>query len=152
MKILFVCLSIAMLVACKSEHFIHYTYNGITITRVDENECESYFYYGNFKEPKDLPKNCFYLYYPGRDGTFEDYLIFSGGKKVTLLYYGGAIPKQVGLDTLFQMKDINSEQAIRFNDSLEAGTLKNACEASIYLDADSITNKRHHSAIHVDIK
>ena len=37
MKILFVCLSIAMLVACKSEHFIHYTYNGITITRVDEN-------------------------------------------------------------------------------------------------------------------
>jgi len=152
MKLLLGCLSVAMLVACKSEHFMHYTYNGTTITRVDVNNCESYFYYGNIKKSDDLPKNFFYLYYPGLDGYFADYLIFSEGKEVTFLYGGGAIPKQVGEDSLFRYKELNSEQQIAFGDSVDAGKLRNVHYVGYVLKTDDIVNRRNHSNVKATVR
>lgn len=63
---------------------IHYTYNGITITRFDQ-DAASYFYYGSFSEGSDLPESYIEATYHGFDGSMSGYLVFQKDKSVILV-------------------------------------------------------------------
>ena len=78
---------VALCYSCNTGEAIKtvYSYEGVSVTRVDENR-ESYFYYGDFtgKKPDTTVPHVKASYPLGSD-IMEGYLVFKANKKVTLV-------------------------------------------------------------------
>ena len=78
---------ITLCYSCNTENTTKtiYSYQGVSITRIDENR-EAYFYYGDFSRKKpDTTIPYVKASYPLGSDIMEAYLVFKANKKVTLV-------------------------------------------------------------------
>lgn len=70
-----------MLISCDTHIETIYTYNGITIRRVDSSQATTYFYY--MDENKTI--GCIWFEYSGMNNFFRSYLVFNDDKSVDIV-------------------------------------------------------------------
>ena len=83
-KILTIILVLFLNSCKKKEEFIYYSYEDITVTRVDR-ENHIYFYYGKFENTDLLPKSYIEATYNGFDGVMDAFLIIEKDKTVKIV-------------------------------------------------------------------
>lgn len=83
MKKIVLLLCYFILISCEAkEEFIYYSYEKITITRLNK-ENEIYFYYGEYKETDKLPNT--YIKASSFDGYMQGFLIFRESGQVEII-------------------------------------------------------------------
>jgi hypothetical protein len=75
-----------MLCSCNSvRQKILYNYNGVSITRIDMDGDETFFYYGDQTKEKNLREPDMKIFWGQRDGGFEAFFIFNADKSVEVV-------------------------------------------------------------------
>ena len=133
-------------VSCVDEdHFIHYSYDGVTITRVDRGNAIS-FYYGNFNSSNMLPKQCIKANYRGFDGFIDGYLVFKEDKIVKIIPMGGLF-ETVGSRDVFKIEEFNNNiDFIKWEDKFK-GNYHNIYRISDIKKIEIERNKENKSAV-----
>ncbi|MES2484357.1 MAG: hypothetical protein V4581_00180 [Bacteroidota bacterium] len=146
MKKVLIVIMLFTLISCEEkERFIHYTYNGVTVTRVDKGTLIK-FYYGNYNAHKSLPPQSIAASYRGRDGYMEGYLVFKENKVVKIVRTGGMFEAIIPYDSL-KLEEFDSNiKFIEWHDKFK-GNYQNICWLS---DSDKFeiqNNKENKSAV-----
>jgi len=74
--------------ACgENETIVHYTFKGVTVTRLYNNE-SSRFYYGSYSKPQSDTAAAVIVDNSGSDSDINIWMIFKGDSKVQLIHFG----------------------------------------------------------------
>jgi len=102
-KCLYVVFIFAFLLSCTSKQIITYSYNGVTIKRVDYDS-KTIFYYND----KDKRTVCIYAKYSGINDGFSGYLKYNNDNKKVLLLSGDGYFQTTNKDNLkFEYKRVH---------------------------------------------
>lgn len=105
-KKLLALLCILTLISCaKNEELIYYTYEDVTITRLNK-ENEIYLYYGNFKSEESLPNSFIKCY--SFDGFIRGFLVFKEFGNVELIQAAGAFEEINNHNSKFKINKSDS--------------------------------------------
>jgi len=135
-----------ILISCNEKgRFIHYSYNGVTITRVDKGN-HIWFYYGDFTNSDSLPKQSIAASYRGFDGYMEGYLVFKENKVVKIVRTGGMF-ETILLNDSLKLEEFESN--IKFIKWVEEfkGNYQNIYWLSDHEQSEIQNNQENNSAV-----
>jgi len=144
-KFLIVVLFLTLISCEDKERFIHYTYNGVTITRVDKGN-KIWLYYGDFDDVKLLPKQCITITYSGFDGLVEGYLVFNENKTVKVIRIDGRFNTIITSDSLKMEEFDRNIEFIRWDDKIK-GNFQNVYFLSDLRKREVKINYENNSAV-----
>lgn len=79
-------------ISCARDRLIIYKFNDVSVTRIDKDS-ETFFYYGDFSDRKNLPENYIRATYSGFNYVMSSYMIFKKDKTVTFVDMGDGMEK-----------------------------------------------------------
>lgn len=123
-------LLLMVLASCKKDRVTYYSYNGVTVTRIDK-ERESYFYYGycDGEKIKCPSSYIFSKYHRGTD-IMMGYIVFKSTDTVVIVNSENI--HQVGNNDYFKLFEFdNIKQILRWQDSTE-GNYNNIALVTTY--------------------
>ena len=143
---LFIAILFFTFVSCVEEdHFIYYSYDGVTITRVDKGN-EISFYYGNYNSTNILPNANIKASYRGFDGFIDGYLVFKENRTVKIIPMGGLFETVSPRDT-FKIEEFNNNiDFIKWEDKFK-GNYHNIYRISDIKKIEIERNKQNKSAV-----
>ena len=144
-KILFLLLFSFFLSCSKKENFIYYTYNNVTITRLDKGN-EMILYFGKQTSLKDLPKSYLKAKYNGFDGLISCYLIFNDSANVEVVTVEGIFDTIKTGNKLRLVKFNNNLDFIKWNDKIK-NNYKNIIELSDVVKNEIRRNEKNNSKV-----
>ena len=139
--LLLLCLSV--LLSCSPDTKVsYYSYNGVTVTRIDE-DTDIRFYYGKIEDFRHPPDSFLRATYRGRDGFMEAYLIFEKEK--------GSKIRTVGIfkrhdSHLIVLKDITNTDIIKWKKRI-ALNHENVLLVDSYIPAEQKYNSVNRSKV-----
>jgi len=134
--------------SCSTPDYIYYTYDGTTVTRIDDED-GIYFYHGRFNNGDSLPNSYLKATYKGRDGYMEGYLVFKDDNNVDLIRTGGI------WDTINAGKHLkltrfkDNAASIKWNDEKE-GNYNNVFQLSSAPESEIRWNKENKSNVNAE--
>jgi hypothetical protein len=146
MKKVLVTIMFFILISCsEKERFIHYSYNGVTITRIDNGNHIS-FYYGNFTDSDSLPKQSIAASYHGFDGIMDGYLVFNENKIVKIVPVADRFETVIPSDSL-KLEEFDSNiKFVEWEDKFK-GNYQNIYRLSNLEQLEIQNNKKNNSAV-----
>lgn len=123
---------------CGVNNKSHYTYAGVTVTRIDECD-RTIFYYGNGADRT----NSIWVEYSGINDGFSGYLAFSKTGRVTLYSGDGYFQVQNPADSIFVLKRVLAFSAPTVGDSVCAIDLSTRYEEERNVKAKSSVRIRY---------
>jgi hypothetical protein len=87
-----VCFLGLFLTSCERDRLTVYSYNGVSLTRIDRDS-ETYFYYGDFRNETKLPNDYIKATYLGLNYVMQSYVIFNNDKTLTFVDMGDGVQK-----------------------------------------------------------
>lgn len=137
---------ILFFVSCsEKESFIYYSYNNITVTRVDKGNVIR-FYYGKFDNTLSLPDSYIKSTYSGFDGLMSCYMIFQEDKKVEFVITEGSF-EEINTDDNLKIIEFNSNTDFRKWTEKMEGKYKNVMELSDVWRSEIERNKKNNSEV-----
>lgn len=107
-KILVLTLILSFVSCSKRNNFIYYTYNTITVSRLDKDN-HIFFYYGKIETTNHLPESYIEATYSGFDGLIWGYLIFKENKNIEIKVLEGDFNKINGNSNIEIIKEDNQD-------------------------------------------
>jgi hypothetical protein len=133
--------------SCNKKRIIYYEYNGVCVTRIDD-ESESAFYYGKFQDESNLPTSYVKSTFAGLNGGMDAYLIFK--PNYVEVYYSMNYFENIGSN--MNIKVINNPTSNTFNynfDDKVRGKYDNVCRVSDILVREQELNANNNSQVKV---
>jgi len=144
-KFLIVALFLTLISCEEKERFIHYTYKGVTLTRVDKGN-KIALYYGDFYDVNLLPKKCIAITYNGFDGLVEGYLVFKKNKIVKVIHINGRFNTIINSDSLKMEEFDRNIDFIKWDDGIK-GNFENVYFLSDLQKREVKINRENNSAV-----
>lgn len=144
-KVLIAILAIFIISCSQKGYFIYYSYNNVTITRLDKDN-NIFFYYGKFDKIDSLPKSYIKATYSGFDGGIGGFLIFKENKSIEIIRVYDSFSK-IGEDKHLILNDtIENIDFIDWNNSIN-GNYNNVYQISNILKKEVEWNKENNSKV-----
>ncbi|HOF16943.1 MAG TPA: hypothetical protein PLF32_09110 [Bacteroidales bacterium] len=127
LKIIYFSILLTILISCKIDNThieTYYTYNNVTIRRVDSSCTKTYFYYiedNNYV-------GCIWFKYNGMNNYFRAYLVFNDDKSVDIVADYGYYESNIKDTSKFSVKDWQEE----INGKIIFNTFDNYIEGNVY--------------------
>jgi len=145
-KILILAVSLFFVSCSTKQKFIYYTYNNVTVSRLDK-ENHIFFYYGKIKNINNLPKSYIEATYSGFDGLVWGYLIFKENKNIEIKVLEGDFNKIGGNSNIEIINEDNPDYINWYNK--EKRNYDNVLEFRDVIKAETKVNKINNSQVKV---
>jgi hypothetical protein len=133
--------------SCDDKRVILYEYKGVYVTRVDNNS-ESNFYYGNYKDDSNLPASYVKSTFSGFNSGMDAYLIFKPNK--VEVYYSMGSFTNIGNGENIKVTNNPTSNTFNYNfDDKVRGQYDNVCRVSDILTREKELNATNHSKVNV---
>ncbi|MEK6482618.1 hypothetical protein WJR50_34140 [Catalinimonas sp. 4WD22] len=136
---------VTLSVSCSEKKFIYYEFDGVTITRIDE-EAESYFYYGRCDDIQHCPDKFIWAEYHGLDGVMGGYLVFQKNRQVKFIRMYDHFEEIGGNSPLYLFQFSENIRFINWQDSIK-GNYNNIIRIADVLNLEKTLNNRNNSRV-----
>jgi len=145
-KILILAVGLFFVSCSTKQKFIYYTYNNITVSRLDK-ENHIFFYYGKIKNLNNLPKSYIEATYSGFDGLVWGYLIFKENKNIEIKVLEGDFYK-IGENSNIEIINEDNPDYINWHNK-EKRNYDNVLEFRDVIKSETKVNKINNSQVKV---